>query len=53
MKDVEFLIDDLSQPSAFVAQLRTLRIHIAVGITNRLWFVMRPQRFVVAKSDRD
>ena len=36
-----------------VVELGPGRIHVAVGIADRLRFVMRAQRFVVAQTDGD
>ena len=53
MKDVEFSIDNLAEPDAFISQLGARRIHVAVRVANRLRLMMRAQRLVITKSDRD
>ncbi len=51
VKDVQCLIDDFAKRDDFVIQLRARRVHVTVGIANRLGFVVHTQRLVIAEPD--
>jgi hypothetical protein len=53
VKDVEFLVNEFAETRDLVREHGSRRVHVTVGVANGLRFVVRAQRFVVAKPDGD